>query len=121
MATFFTTVGQQWLTDVFDGTVTPGTHQVGAGTGAGAASVGSTALSTEISEGRVNATKSQPTARTNRVVGTITFTGSKTVTNLGWFAEDTTLLVHADGFSQAFTNGQQGEITIDLLHKDNSE
>lgn len=119
MATVVTTAGLNWLTDLFDGTVTkPANYYIGSGTGAGTAVVGNTALNTEVSEARVAATLSQPAANTNRAVGTQSFTGTKTVTNAGLLTASTTgtLLVHGDFTGIAVASGDAIEYTIDLVN-----
>lgn len=55
------------------------------GTGSAAEAVGNTALDTEAAEARTLGTLSQPAADTDRLVGTITATGSKTITESGRF------------------------------------
>lgn len=57
--------------------------RIGWGTGAAAEAVGNTFATagiTEAAEARVTGTLSQPTATTDRVAGTITATGGKTIT-----------------------------------------
>lgn len=118
MATVVTTVGLNWLVDLFDGTVTkPANYFIGSGTGAGTAVVGNTALNTEVSEARVAATLSQPTATTNRSVATQSYTGTKTITNAGLFTASTsgTLLVHGDFTGIAVANGDAIQFTIDIV------
>lgn len=62
---------------------------LGWGTGAGAGAAGSTDVSTPAAEARTAGTSSQVTVTqtndTHQVVGTITATGSKTITNVGLF------------------------------------
>lgn len=122
MASFYTSVGQGKIADYIDDTTAPGTHYIGSGTGAGAASVASTVLSTE-SETRVSVTKSQPAADTNRWRATITYTGPKTVTNVGVFDASTSgnLLLIADGLSIPVDNTDTVEYTFDLQQKDATE
>lgn len=115
MATVYTQVGEERLVDYIAGTVTPGTHQIGAGTGAGTFVKGSTTLFTEVAEARVNATKSQPTADKNRWVATQVYTGSKTITNAGVFSEATAvLIIGGDGLSIAVAANDSIEFTFDL-------
>lgn len=119
MATVVTTAGLNWLTDLFDGTVTkPANYYIGAGTGAGTAVVGNTALNTEVSEARVAATLSQPSANVNRLVATQTYTGTKTITNAGALTAITTgtLLVHGDFTGIAVDASDAIEYTIDITN-----
>lgn len=119
MATVVTTAGLNWLTDLFDGTVTkPANYYIGAGTGAGTAVVGNTTLNTEVSEARVAATQSQPSANVNRNVATQTYTGSKTITNAGLLTASTTgtLLVHGDFTGIVVANGDSIQFTIDITN-----
>lgn len=62
---------------------------LGWGTGAGAGAAGSTDVSTAAAEARTAGTSSQVTITqtndTHQVVGTITATGTKTITNVGLF------------------------------------
>jgi hypothetical protein len=116
MAAVYTSAGEALICDYIDGTASPGTHYIGAGTGAGAAGKGSTTLSTEVSEARVSATKSQPSPDINRWVATQTYTGSKTITNCGVFdaATNGTLIVMGDGLSIAVQANDAVEFTVSL-------
>jgi hypothetical protein len=99
MANIFTQAGEEFLTDLVDGTVSaPANWYVAWGTGAGTAVKGSTTLFTEGPEARVTATESQPTADTNRFVGTITASAGRTVTNAGVLSASSggTLFLHSD-------------------------
>ena len=58
MATMYTQFGEELIVDFIDNTATPGTHYIGAGTGAGSYVKGTIALFTEVSEARVSASKS---------------------------------------------------------------
>ena len=122
MAVFYTTIGQARIVDYIDGTATPGSHTINAGTGAVAAGVASTSLSTVVSESAVAATKSQPSANVNRWVGTQTYTGSKTITNAGVFTEaSSVLLLIGDGLSIAVTADDSIQFTFELEQIDVSE
>lgn len=116
MANFYTQVGEELLVDYIDGTASPGTHYIGAGTGATGASKASTTLSTEVSEARVSATKSQPAADKNQWQGTQTYTGTKTVTNAGVFTLSTggVLILITDGLSIAVGSGDSIQFTWTL-------
>lgn len=117
MAVFYTTVGKQKVVDRVDGTQAgSNTDFVAHGTGAGSASVGSTILSTEASEARVSAAKSQPAADTNQWQATIVANGTKTITNAGVFDASTSgnLLVIVDGLSIAVAANDSVQYTFTL-------
>ncbi len=116
MASVYPTVGRQLLVDYIDGTTTSEAHWIAAGTGATSFTATSTQISTEVSEARVSATKSQNAADTNQWLGTQTYTGTKTVTNAGVFNSSSTgiLIVGVDGLSIAVNNGDSIQFTIRL-------
>lgn len=81
------TEGKEWIIDKVQD-VAPLTNArmrfILTGTGSTAEAAGNTIASfTEVSEARVTGTESQPTSQTDRVVGTVTYTGTKTVTQVG--------------------------------------
>lgn len=98
-------------------------HYIGWGTGATAGAATSTDLSTPAAEARANGTSSQFTTTqtndTHQVLGTITATGAKTITNVGVF--DATgsgsppsggvLYAIFDGLSQALNSGDSIQFT----------
>jgi hypothetical protein len=116
MATVFTTVGKQWVVDKLDGTVVTSQNRIGWGTGAGTAVVGDTTLFTEASETRATATLSQPAADTYRAVGTITATGTKTITNAGLFdaASAGVMMIKGDFSGIPVLSGDSIEFTMNL-------
>ena len=92
----FTTEGKEWAVDKWQnveprpaggngGTSGPGLmDRIWWGTGATAEAVGNTFASvTEASEARTTGTLSQPTTTTDRCVGAITATGTKSITESG--------------------------------------
>jgi hypothetical protein len=87
MADIFTDVGENWVADLFDGTVSPpANYFIGWGTGAGTAAKGDTTLFTEeTTDGRQSATESQPASNQNRFVATITASAARAITNAGLF------------------------------------
>ena len=91
MASLVPTVGKAILSGrMIGGTPTQTEPRfVGWGTGAGAGSAASTDLSTAATEARVSGTSTQVTTTvtndTHQVVGTITASGAKTITNVGVF------------------------------------
>lgn len=81
------TEGKEWIIDKVQD-VAPISNAkmdvVLSGTGATAEAAGNNvATFTEVSENRVTGTLSQPTSQTDRLVGTVTYTGSKNVTEVG--------------------------------------
>jgi hypothetical protein len=117
MANVFTTVGAQFVTDLFDGTSSaPATHYIAWGTGAGTAVIGSTTLFTEGPETRVAATRSQPTAVQNQFVATITASAARTVTNAGVFSAATVgnLYLHSDFTGVVLATGDAIQFTFTL-------
>jgi hypothetical protein len=98
-------------------------HFIGWGTGAGAGGAASTDLSTPATEARTNGTSSQVTVTqtndTHQVLGTITATGAKTITNVGVFdaagsgspPSGGVLYAIFDGLSQALNNGDSIQFT----------
>jgi hypothetical protein len=85
VANIFTQAGEEFITDLVDGTTTkPTNYYIGWGTGAGSAAKGDTTIKTEASEARVVATLTQPSTDVNQFVGTLTVAGAgKTITNMG--------------------------------------
>jgi|SRR5215831_4052716 len=98
-------------------------HFMGWGTGAGAGSATSTDLSTAASEARVSGTSTQVTTSvtndTHQVVGTITATGSKIITNMGLFdaagsgspPSGGVLYAIFDGLNQSLNSGDSIQFT----------
>jgi hypothetical protein len=117
MANIFTQVGEEFITDLIDGTVTkPANYYMGWGTGAGTAAKGDTTLSTESAESRVTTTNTQPSADVNQFVGTITASAGRTITNAGLFDAATTgkLLLHADFTGVVLASGDSIQFTFQL-------
>lgn len=116
MGTMYTQAGEELLVDYIDGTTAPGTHYIGAGTGAGSFVKGTTTLFTEVGEARASATKSQPAADKNRWVATQSYTGTKTITNAGVLSALTvgTLIVAVDALNIGVNNGDSIQFTFDL-------
>jgi hypothetical protein len=98
-------------------------HFMGWGTGAAAGAAASTDLSTPGAEARVTGTSTQATVTvtndTHQVVGTITATGAKTITNVGVFdaagsgspPSGGVLYAIFDGLSQALNSGDSIQFT----------
>lgn len=98
-------------------------HFIGWGTGAGAGAAASTDLSTPAPEARANGTSSQATITqtndTHQIVGTITATAGRTITNVGVFdaagsgspPSGGVLYAIFDGLSQALNNGDSIQFT----------
>lgn len=122
MATVFANVGKQWVVDKMDDSQASTMNRIGWGTGAGTAAATDTTLFTEDSDGRATATLSQVTTTitgdTFQAVGTITSTGSKTITNAGLFDAATintgNMLVKGDFTGIPLLSGDSIEFTIKL-------
>ena len=88
MATVLTNKGKEIISDRLMGSGTEPKY-VAWGTGAGTAAATDTTLFTESSESRTSGTSSKVTTTTTndtyQVVGTITATGARTITNAGLF------------------------------------
>jgi len=95
---------------------------IGWGTGAGTAAVGDTALFTEASEARVAGTSSIVTTTTAndtyQLVGTLTASAGKTITNAGNFdaAAAGNLHIHGDFAGQALGAGDAIVFTFQDQH-----
>ncbi|MFA6063897.1 MAG: hypothetical protein WC736_15020 [Gallionella sp.] len=89
MATVLPDTGKQWVIDKLDDSSATSMNRIAWGTGAGTSGETDTTLFTEASETRATATMSQVTTTitgdTLQAVGTITATGTKTITNGGQF------------------------------------
>lgn len=92
MASVLTNAGRAIITDRIKGVGGAEPKYVAMGTGAGTAAAADTTLFTEV-ETRTNGTSSQVTTSvtndTYRVVGTVTATGARAVTNAGLFDAST--------------------------------
>lgn len=117
LATVFTSAGEGFIADIFDGTSTiPSDYYIGWGTSGTTAAKGDTTLGTESAESRVTATMTQPSADVNRAVGEITSSGSQTIQEAGLFTASTSgiLIVHGDFTGIALGSGDSIEFTIDI-------
>jgi len=121
MATVLTNTGKaRMIAVLFGDSVTPPTY-IAWGTGAGTAAAADTTLFTEAAESRTNGTKAKATTNvsndTYRVTGTITATGSKTITNAGLFDASTSgnLFVKGDFTGIALNSGDSIAFTIDIV------
>lgn len=120
MATVLTTAGKGIVTNRIKNGDTGATEPkyVAWGTGAGTAAVGDTTLFTEASEPRVSGTSSLVTTSvtndTYQVVGTLTASAGKTITNAGLFDASTSgnLFVKGDFTGLALNSGDAIQFTI---------
>lgn len=122
MATVFTDTARALLANVLNNTALAAQPKyVAWGTGAGTAARGDTTLFTEASEARTSGTTSRfTTTSTNdsyRVVGTITATGSKTITNAGLFDASTSgnMFVKGDFTGVALVANDAIQFTIEVV------
>ena len=113
MADVFTDAGEGHVVDQIDAF---GTYYVAWGTGTDAAAKGDTTLQTEAAETRVATTDSQPSASVFQSVGTITATGSKTITEMGLLTASTSgvLVIRSVFTGIAVTAGDAIQFTIQL-------
>lgn len=120
MATQFVDIGKQWVVDKLDDSQASTMNRIAWGTGAGTAGETDTTLFTEASETRATGTQSQQTTTvtgdTFQVVGTITATGTKTITNAGLFDAATTgnMLIKGDFSGVPVLANDSIEFTIKL-------
>jgi hypothetical protein len=103
VATVFTNRGKRWVVDKMRTVETSTQKFVAWGTGAGTAVVTNSSLFTESTEARVSGTvtavTTDSTGDTYQVVGTITATGSRNITNAGVFdasSSPSDLLMYGD-------------------------
>lgn len=122
MVVQFVDVGKQWVVDKMDDSSATTMNKVAWGTGAVAPTEASTQLSTEASEARATATLSQQLTTvagdTFQAVGTLTASGSKTITNAGLFDSGTagagTALIIGDHAGVPLLTGDSIEYTFRL-------
>jgi hypothetical protein len=117
MANIFTQAGEEFLTDLVDGTVAaPANWYIAWGTGAGTAAKADTTLFTEAAEARVVATESQPTTDTNKFLAQITAAAGKTITNAGVLSASSggTLFIHSDFTGVVLATGDKIEFDFQI-------
>lgn len=113
MADVFTDAGEGHVVDQIDAF---GTYYVAWGTGTNAADKTDTALQTEAAETRVSTTDTQPSANIFQSVGTITATGTKTITEMGLLTANTSgvLVIRSVFTGIAVNSGDSIQFTIQL-------
>lgn len=120
MATVYTNRGKRWTVDKLRGTESSSQKFVAWGTGAGTAVIGNSSLFAESTEARVagtiSAVTTDSTGDTYRVVGTITASGTRTITNAGVFDSTATgdLLMYGDFSGIPVLSGDSIEFTFSL-------
>lgn len=116
MPTLFVTSGKEWVVDKLDGTKTTKQEYIGWGTGTTNPVAGDTGLQTPASEARTLAVQSQPTQDTHRNVGTITATGTKTISEVGLFDASAAgvMLIRANFTGIPLLTNDRIEFTLDL-------
>ena len=120
MATVVTNAGLDILTNRIKGSGTEPNY-VAWGTGAGTAAVGDTTLFTESAESRTSGTSSRQTTNTTndtyRVIGTITASAGRAITNAGLFDAASTgnLFVKGDFSTVNLLTGESIQFTIDTV------
>lgn len=114
----FTTTGKQWVVDKMRETVAAGTTQrwIDWGTGSTAEAVGNTALHVPGGEARTSGAITSPSAALHRVIGTMTATGTKTITEVGLFDASTAgvMMIRALFTGIPLVSGDQIQFTLDL-------
>ena len=117
MATILANTGKALMTSRMKGTGTEPVF-VAWGTGAGTAAVADTTLFTESAEARASGVSAQATTTTTndtyQVVGTITASAARTITNAGLFDASTegNLFVKGDFTGVALNTGESIQFTI---------
>lgn len=122
MATVLPDTGKAWIVAKMDESSITDMNRIGWGTGAGTAAEGNTTLFTEDTDGRATAVITKVTTTytgdTYQAVGTITSTGTKTITNAGLFdaaTEDTgNMLIKGDFTGIPLLSGDSIEFTMTL-------
>ena len=121
MATVFTDAGKAITTNRLKGAGTEPNY-VGWGTGAGTAAAADTTLFTEAAETRVAGTSTRVTTTvtndTYQVVGTLTASGAKTITNVGLLDAVTSggLLMKADFTGVALADQDAIQFTMKVKY-----
>lgn len=118
MADLLVDTGLDYTADLVDGTEANPTWYLGWGTGAGTTAPGDTTLFTEASESRVVCAMSQPTAKVNQFLATLTADAGKTITNAGTFNAATSgvLFCKSDFAGIALSTGDKIQFTFQLTH-----
>lgn len=120
MATVVTNTGKGLVTDRFKTGAVAEPVFAAWGTGAGTAAIADTTLFTEGPEARVTGTSAQATTTTTndtwRLVGTITASAARTVTNAGNFSASTagTLHIKGDFTGVVLATGDSIQLTIEM-------
>lgn len=120
MATVVTNTGKGIITARFLAAAAALALYIGWGTGAGTAAVTDTTLFTESAESRAACTVTQVTTTTTndtvQMVGTITATGARTITNAGVFDASTSgnLIMKGDFPGVALANGDSIAFTMKI-------
>lgn len=119
MATVFVNAGEQWACECMAQTNALDAHFIDWGTGAGTAAKTDTDVFTAGGEARaVGVTSVTGTGSTAKyqVVGTLTASGAKTITNAGNFTASTlaNIIIHGDFAGIALAIGDSIQFTITL-------
>ncbi len=120
LATVFTNAGKAIVTNRIKGSGTEPSY-VAWGTGAGTAAITDTTLFTESAEARTAGTSTQQTTTvtndTYQVIGTITASGARTITNAGLLDASTAgnLFVKGDFTGIVLATGESIQFTIKLV------
>ena len=113
--TIYTQAGEEYIVDVIDNTVATPTYFVAMGTGTQAEAKGNTALITEV-ETRTATTDSQPSVDVNQMLGTITATAARAVTEAGLLSASSggSLIIYSTFAVINLGNGDSLQLTFQL-------
>jgi hypothetical protein len=114
--TVFTNAGKTYIRDKLKEDTSTQPKYVALGTGAGGAAVGDTALTTEV-ETRATGTMSTPSSYVFQVVGTVTLTTGRTITELGLFDQSAvggTMLIRSTFTGLALDSGDSIQVTATI-------
>jgi len=120
VATVYTTSGAGVVVDLIDNTITAATMFIQWGTGGSStgatATAGDTALFAAATESLATTAVSQPSADTNRWVGTITAGSAKTVEEAALFTASSggTMVIHGNFGGIALATGDSIQFTVSL-------
>jgi hypothetical protein len=120
MAAVLTSVGENWIVDRLDGTVSTTDEWIALGTSTAAGAKGDVALGSEttLAALRAEGVVSQPSADVHRIVGTSTIEVAGDVGEAGNFTSSSTgdsdLIVRGEFTAIPVSSGDKVEITIDL-------
>jgi hypothetical protein len=119
LATVLTDVGEAWVIDVLDATISNQTaysQYVAWGTGVGGAAKGDTALGAEAAEARVVGVRTQPATDTIQWTATMTAAGTKSIAEAALLTATAagTCIIRGDFTAVALNANDKIDFTIQL-------